>query len=179
MCRLLGGAEVEILDSWATDLVRLVIKFGPNLAASPGSIFNLIPPFCPSNSAPRKLFAASTRGITVLGLSATDWDDCLSTITHYQTSLTALACSDKYFALGLNTGKVVVYHEMTCQEAQVLQHGEHVRILQFGKMGSVIASGGMKNIRLWDVDTWQQIWELGISQECMSLQFTDEDKMLL
>jgi WD40 repeat protein len=173
------GAEVEILDSWATDLIRLVIKFGPNLAASPGSIFSLIPPFCPSKSAPRKLFAASTRGISVLGLSATDWDDCLSTITHYQTSLTALACSEKHFALGLNTGKVVVYHEMTCQEAQVLQHGEHVRILQFGKTGNIIASGGMKNIRLWDVNTWQQIWRLGISQECMSLQFTDEDKMLL
>lgn len=65
------GKEVALLDSWATDLLRLVTKFGKDLLSSPSSIFHLIPPFCPPESAPRKDFAVSARGIAVLGLSAT------------------------------------------------------------------------------------------------------------
>jgi len=173
------GKSVAILDSWATGLVRLVAKFGGNLLNSPTLIFHLIPPFCPLGSAPRMQFAASTRGIAVAGLSATTWDDCLSTIAHPQEQLTALTCSDKHFAVGLSTGKIAVYHEMTCQEAQTLQHQEPVRILRFARTGKRIASGGMKIVRLWDVTSWQQLWKLDVTQECMSFQFTDEDRILL
>lgn len=173
------GKDVATLDSWATDLVRLVAKFGKNPAAFPASIFHLIPPFCPPDSALRKQFAASAREIAVLGLSTTAWDDCLSTIVHPDEQLTALACCDMYFAIGLSTGKVVVYHEISCQEARTLQHEEPVRRLQFGQTGNVMASAGMKSIRLWDVVSWQQLWQLDTLHDCLSLCFTDEDKLLL
>ena len=173
------GKDVAILDSWATDLVRLVAKFGKNLSASPASIFHLIPPFCPPESAPRKQFAASVREITVLGLSAMTWDDCLSTIIHPGEQLTALTCCDEYFAVGLSNGSLVVYQDMTCQEIHTLQHQEPVRMLQFGQKGNAIASAGMKTIRLWDIALWQQLWRLDISADCLSLSFTDEDRLLL
>ena len=48
------GREVAILDHWATDLVRLAIKFGRNLLAYPSSIYYLVPPFCPPESAIKK-----------------------------------------------------------------------------------------------------------------------------
>jgi hypothetical protein len=173
------GKEVVLLDSWATDLVRLVTKFGKNLSASPSSILHLIPPFCPPESAPRKQFGASPRGIAVLGLSATAWDDCLSTINHPQEQLTALACSRKHFSIGLSSGKVIVYDEMTCQEAQTLQQQEIVKILQFGNTGETLVSAGMRAVNLWDVKSWQKLWTLDITQDCMSLAFTDNDRLLL
>jgi hypothetical protein len=173
------GKEVVLLDSWATDLVRLVTKFGKNLSASPSSILHLIPPFCPPESAPRKQFGASPRGIAVLGLSATAWDDCLSTINHPQEQLTALACSRKHFSIGLSSGKVIVYDEMTCQEAQTLQQQEIVKILQFGNTGETLVSAGMRAVNLWDVKSWQKLWTLDITHDCMSLAFTDNDRLLL
>lgn len=172
--------DVAKLDSWATDLVRLVAKFGKNLAASPASIFHLIPPFCPPESAPRKQFGSSTaRGILVLGLSAPSWDDCLSTIIRQGEQLTAVACCDKYFALGSSNGKLAIYSEMTCQEIKELDHSEPVRLLQFGQTGSVIGSSGMKLICLWDVNSWQQLWQQEVSRDCLSLCFADEDRLLL
>ena len=95
------GKEVAILDHWATDLVRLVTKFGKNLLSCPSSIYHLIPPFCPSESAIKRQFTSAVCGITVLGTSATTWDDCSSTIVYQLQQVSALACSDQYFAVGL------------------------------------------------------------------------------
>lgn len=173
------GKEISLLDSWSIDLVRLVTKFGSNLIASPTSIFHLIPPFCPPESAPRKYFASNTRGIAVLGLSATTWGDCLSTISHAQEKLTALACSDKYFAIGGASGKIVIYNDMTCQELRTLQHSEVVRILQFAKTTGLLVSAGFKIVRLWDTTGWEQLWKYDISYLCLSIAFMEHEQLLL
>lgn len=142
------GKEVVLVNSWATDLIRLVTKFGKYLSSSPSSIFHLIPPFCPPETAPKRQFAASTRGIAVLGLSATTWDDCLSTMVYQQAQSSALACSNNHFVVGLSSGEIFVYHETTCQEIQTLQHEESVKLLHFGEKGKVLASSGLKTVRI-------------------------------
>ena len=173
------GKDVITLDSWATDLVRLVSKFGKSLVASPTSIFHLIAPFCPPESAPRTQFAATHRGLCIVGLSATSWDDCLSTIAWPGEQMSAVACCDKYFAIGTTSGNFAIYDEMTCQEIQKLDHGEPVRVLQFGRAETIVASSGMKTIRLWDCDSWQELWQHDISRDCLALSFADEDRLLL
>ena len=173
------GREVAILDSWSTDLVRLVTKFGNYLSTSPASIYYMIPPFCPLDTAPRKQFATSARGITVLGLSATTWDDCLSTIINPREQYTALTSSNEYFAIGTSSGKILIHHAMTCQEIRTLEHMESVRTLQFGATGDILASAGMKLVLVWDALSWEQLWKFDIPQQCMSLAFADEDRLLL
>lgn len=173
------GKEFVLLDCWATDLIRLVTKFGKDIKASPSSIHHLIPPFCPPETAPRKHFAGSTRGIAVLGLSATTWDDCLSTIVDSQEQFTALACSDKSFAVGMSSGKVVIYDETTCQQSQALDHEEPVKILYFGRRIDILISAGPRKVRIWDVGSWEQVWEFKTPQQCMSLTLIEEDQLLL
>lgn len=41
----------ELIQSWAEDFVKIVGKFGRILRRDPESIYKLIPPFCPQNSA--------------------------------------------------------------------------------------------------------------------------------
>ncbi|KAL8790816.1 MAG: hypothetical protein Q9213_000440 [Squamulea squamosa] len=173
------GKDIALLDSWATDLLRLVTKFGKELLGFPSSIFHLVPPFCPPESAPRKYFAASTRGIAVLGLSATEWDDCASTIFEPSEQYHALACSEKHFALGTFSGNIVLYSAETCQETQRLYHGEPVRLLHFGKTKNFLAAAGAKTIRTWDLTTNQQVWDIKTLQLCMSFATTDGDELLL
>lgn len=173
------GKEISLLDSWSTDIVRLVTKFGSNLAASPTSIFHIIPPFCPSESAPRRCFASNTRGIAVLGLSATTWGDCISTISHAQEKFTALACSDKHFAVGGATGRIVIYSDKTCEELRTLQHSEAVRILQFAKTTSLLVSTGLKTVRMWDTTVWEHLWKYDIAHLCMSVAFMENEQLLL
>lgn len=173
------GKDVAVLDSWATDLVRLVTKFGKSLLAYPPAIFQLIPPFCPSQTALRQQFGSSQRGIAVLGLSTTNWDDCLSIIGDFNEQLSALACSNKYFAIGMLSGKIAVHNEITCQEIRKLQHNEPVRILQFGKNNEVLASTGPKKVRIWSTLIWEQLWEFNIAQPCMSIMFLEQQQLLL
>lgn len=177
----LFGKEVAAVESWAIDLVRLVTKFGRNLSASPSSIFQLIPPFCPVDSALHKQFALSMRGISVLGLSATTWDDCLSTITALNTEeqFSALACTDRYFAVGTSSGKILIYSEMTCQEIRPLQHHEPVRLLEFSKGMNVLASASLKIVRVWNTFTWEQLSKFDITHQCLAVAFVEEQQLLL
>ncbi|KAL8734126.1 MAG: hypothetical protein Q9166_001611 [cf. Caloplaca sp. 2 TL-2023] len=173
------GKDVSLLDNWAIDLLRLVTKFGKDLLSSPSSIFHLIPPFCPPESALRKNFAASARGIPALGLSATKWDDCASTIIEPNEQFHALACSEKNFAVGTFSGNIVLYSAETCQETQRLHHCETVRLLHFGKTTKFLAAAGAKTIRTWDLTTSEQVWEFETTQLCMSLATTEGDELLL
>ncbi|KAL8762028.1 MAG: hypothetical protein Q9184_001920 [Pyrenodesmia sp. 2 TL-2023] len=173
------GKEFALLDSWATDILRLVTKFGRELLSSPSSIFHLIPPFCPQESAPRKNFAASPRSIAVLGLSATEWDDCASTIFEPKEQFHALACSQIHFAIGTFARNIVLYSAETCQEIHRFRHCEPVRLLHFGQTERLLAAAGAKTIRIWDLTTKQQLWDFKTPQLCMSLATTEGDELLL
>jgi WD40 repeat protein len=175
------STEVAIMESWATDLIRLVTKFGKNLLASPSSINHLIPPFCPPESAPRKLFATSGRGISLVGLSDSTWGDCLSTIIDPSEQFTALACCSIQFAIGMVSGTIRVYNPTTCQEIKTLHHihKEPVKHLRYGMGAGVLVSSGTKMIRVWNTATWEQMYEFKISSQCMSIALADEDQFLL
>lgn len=173
------GRDVAILDSWAVDLVRLVTKFGSNLSSSPSSIYHLIPPFCPSDTALNRQFATSARSITVSGLSTTGWNDCSSTITYQQDVASALACAIKLFAVALTSGRIIIYHETTCQEFRRLYYDEGVKILHFGNDRELLACAGLKSVCIWNTLSWDLLWKLNVSSQCMSLSFVDNDSLLL
>ena len=174
-----SGKDVALLNSWATDLVRLVMKFGKNLAACPYSIFNLIPPFCPPATVLRKQFGTSACTITVSGLRAETWDDCLSTIVNTREQYSSLASSKTQFAIGTFSGKVTLYKQTTCQEVGTLQHEEPVRLLTFGYIANILVSAGSRNIRIWDLASKVQLWKFDAPQQCMSLALTDKEQLLL
>ncbi|MCJ1332360.1 hypothetical protein MMC10_009052 [Thelotrema lepadinum] len=173
------GKEVALLDNWSVDLVRLVTKFGRNLLASPSSIFKLIPPFCPSESCINKQFTSSVRGISVHGLSATIWNDCLSTLYYHQKRTSAIACSDKYFVVGLSNGQAIVYNEMTCQDLMILHNEGPVRIMKFGENGEILAICCVKKLFCFKVGSWDRIWAFELPAQCMALTFMDNDALLL
>jgi WD40 repeat protein len=173
------GRDVATINLWSSDLIRLATKFGNSLTASPNSIFKLIPPFCPPESAIRRQFGNSPRDISVVGLSATAWDDCLSTIYFSDAYVTAISSSDKFFAIGLSTGKVCIYEDTTCQAVKVLDNKEAIRFIEFSSRSNILATCGIKRLQLWSLDSWQQIWTFDLPQMCMAVLFLDNDQVLL
>lgn len=93
--------QSDMVDRWGSDLIHLVTKFSRKLKLFPKSIYRLIPPFCPADSAIRCQFGNPHRGLTIQGLSARGWDDCLTTIT-YDPSMkpNAIAAGPAYFCCG-------------------------------------------------------------------------------
>jgi hypothetical protein len=64
--------ELELVQLWATDLLKLVGKFGTHLTECPSSIYEQVPPFCPKNSMVYRQFEQSAPcpySLSVKGLS--------------------------------------------------------------------------------------------------------------
>ena len=173
------GREVALLNAWSIDLGRLVTKFGKQLLAYPPAIFHLIPPFCPPKTALRRQFASKSHGITVAGLALSSWDDCIATIDNPNQKCLSIACSQKFFAVGLSSGNVLIYDTDTCQEYEILQHGESVKCLHFHENRDLLASTGARFIRVWQVEMCKAIWSVDIPVQCLSVAFYHEQGLFL
>ena len=165
------------LDSWAKDLLRLVTKFGTHLRSYPSCITNLIAPFCPSSSAIHLQFASSNRAIKVAGAASATWDDCAATIV-LDDSARTVACRTGLFAVGTQTGRVVLFEEQLCQRVKILQHGEAVKGILFGTSTNVIIAVGLSMINCWDIRDWTHKWSVKIPPYLILFELISNDEIL-
>ncbi|KAJ1324157.1 protein SERAC1 [Microdochium nivale] len=172
-------ADLSLLESWSTDLVRLVMKFGGNLKSHPRGIFNLIAPFCPTGTAPYKQFGSANRSITVRGVKANTWGDCLSMVEDPQEHYSSVASSTQQFAIGCSSGKVMIFSNILYQHIVTLNHKEPVRLLCFNEQGDMLASVGSRNIRVWSMTSKTEIWHFASPQQCMAVTFTGQGRELM
>lgn len=174
--------RLDLIQSWSTDLIRVVTRFGRNLAESPSSIYTTIPPFCPRNSALYRQFGHSPRGINLLGVpSLLEWDDCLATIVYRQKGNRAMsiAATGNYFAIGTSSPYLRLYHTSTCQEFADFHHGESVKVIELSMTGQWVATGGNKRLCLWDIDTRTLRWLHQLSRPCVAITFTEENDQVV
>jgi WD40 repeat protein len=177
------GKDIKMVESWSIDLTRIVAKFGYNLLRLPSSIYHIIPPFCPREAAPYRQFGRSARGIQVLGISSTTWDDCLACIIYRNSTTTSVACSGGHFAIGtsnrLANRLVRLYHTATCQEIGKLEHGEPIKHLEFNFSGQLLASAGRRSVRVWDVADKEPLWSYKTASPCIAMSFMSDNKTLI
>ena len=173
------GKEVAVIDAWATDLRRLVTKFGKHISSLPASIFQLIPSFCPRDSAIKKQFSSYARGFSVEGLSAETWDDCLATLKYQYDTPVIIATSESLFAVGLLTGSIRVYGNSTCQELRALSHGECPKSIAFGDLDNLLVSGGLRKVSVWNLGSWERMWTFDLQAQCLSLAVEDKERLLI
>lgn len=190
---VLLGDEVIAVDAWATDLVRLVGKFSRQLLVHPESILNLIPPFCPTESAPYTQFASSgtSAALQVRGLSNKTWDDYLCAVIPSDPStadasgvarrerLHSIGVSDTAFCIGTSLGRMCIFNDKTCLEENTLSHGGPVTHLHFATSRPLLASFGKRIVRIWNTETWEKQWELNTRYNCLAMHFVDDDQLLL
>ncbi|KAK7921724.1 hypothetical protein PG985_009746 [Apiospora marii] len=191
---LLLGDEVIVVDAWATDLVRLVGKFNKQLLVHPESILNLVPPFCPTESAPYTQFASSgtSAALQVRGLSNKTWDDYLCAVIPSDPTivsassgaarrerLPSIGVSDNAFCIGTSLGRICIFNDKTCLEEKSISHGGPVTHLHFATSRPLLASFGKRIVRIWNTETWEKQWELNTRYNCLAMHFVDDDQLLL
>ena len=162
--------SMQMIKGWSTDLIRIVAKFPDALITSPSAIYSLILPFCPPESVIYKTERPG-RCLSVLGLSETRWDDRLVCIDFREGQTSALCHGDEFFAVGLTTGMVALYNATSFQEFKVLNHGEAVRFLQFKSKAPVMASCGIKTIKVWDAYSGEILHTFKAVQRFIGLTF--------
>ncbi|KAI1772813.1 hypothetical protein F4818DRAFT_423988 [Hypoxylon cercidicola] len=147
----------QLFESWSTDFVKVMGKFGASLQQNPESIYKLIPPFCPLNSSIYQLFGkAEAKHIAVLGVSTESWDGSLARISlgsgRYASSITV---SGAIVAVLAPPGSVFIYDSSTFEEATIspIEHGERLYRMELNKTGTLLATYGYRTTRIWDIPT--------------------------
>jgi len=175
------GIEFSTTDAWSVDLDRVATKFGRSLLSSPSAIYWLVPALCPLQSAIRKQFGRDARGIEVLGMDSSTWDDRLSCIIHRNKTPSSVACGDSLFAVGFSDppGLIWLYGISTCQEKRSMTHPESVKALEFSSVGDLLASSGSLYLHIWNAADGNCLFTFQTRHEPLSLAFTNVDTVLL
>lgn len=166
--------DLQSIQTWSTDLMRISARFADALVACPLAIFALIPPLCPTKSAIYKTVQQG-RGLSISGFSNAEWGNRL-TCVDFRSPTSSLCHGHDYFAVGLSNGTAVLYHAGTGQEYKTLRHGEAVNLLCFLNRSGLMASGGAKTIHVWDIASGEARYTFQAPQRCITLAY---DKGLL
>jgi WD40 repeat protein len=172
------GKQVQLVESWETDLVRLVSQFGKNLVQSPTAIFWLVPPFCPPMTAIGTLPESSARGLIVKGLKASTWNDRISCIQYRDIQTRTATCGVGTFAVGLSDKSIKFYFQSTCQEQQKLLTSQPAKLLAYSNSGKSLAAASIHFLTLFNLDNGKQLWQIRLPQECLTILFNDQDEII-
>ena len=150
---------VAIIDGWATDLVRIVGKFGPNLSREPKSVFSIIPPFCPENSQIYRQFGTEPWGKIKISrvTGGTTWDDSWGRFSVPQkgviASIISLGTRIALLQIHKSTSHIIIYNATTLEAQRSLTHPEAVFSIRGSKSGEKLVSYGYKTTRIWNIIT--------------------------
>jgi pimeloyl-ACP methyl ester carboxylesterase len=169
-----------LISSWVVDLIRVAAKFQSHLLDCPSAIHNLIPALCPSNSIIAKTFGQNTRAssLVVKGLPDSTWDDCLTRFDFQDGQATVICHGDRFFAIGLSTGRVSLYDPTSFQPVKSLTHPERVRIIIFSQEDQFLVTCGTKFILVHDLKFEATLHTFEVKSTPLALVFLDANELL-
>ncbi|KAL8930490.1 MAG: hypothetical protein Q9208_000674 [Pyrenodesmia sp. 3 TL-2023] len=149
---------IAVIEGWATDLVKIVGKFGSTLILNPDSIYRLIPPFCPPDSVIYLQFGRKeSKALHVSGVTSSTWDDCLARFSFGQQVMASavLAAGNSIVVLTSNRklSHIFIYKSATFEEQGQITHPERVSSIQVNKLGNLLVSYGYMTTKVWDMAT--------------------------
>ncbi|KAI0112614.1 hypothetical protein F4776DRAFT_667191 [Hypoxylon sp. NC0597] len=181
-----GHSMIDLLESWSTDFVKLVGKFGTILRRNPESIYKFIPPFCPQNSSIYRLFGkAEAKDIVVSGIPTENWDDLLARLSLRRYSAkSSVKAFGSLICLLVNPGNVLIYDPSTFEEAKSspIIHGEWVQRMELNSTTTILATYGYRKTKIWEISTGNcriSVDNVGSGIQCLSILSTMKGNTLL
>ncbi|OQE46137.1 hypothetical protein PENCOP_c001G06589 [Penicillium coprophilum] len=177
--------ELDLVESWATDLLKLIGKFGLHLTESPTSIYQKIPPFCPKASMIYRQFeqfAPRPYSLVVKGLSKSTWDDGLAKISlQPATQGNIIACAGDHFAVLTGGGIITLYNSTTFETRHVLKHTEGVSAMSFSRSSHLLVTYGHRTTKVWSVKSGEVMHRIKnpIGSTAMAVVFTTGDTQIV
>ncbi|KAG8406592.1 hypothetical protein J3458_020937 [Metarhizium acridum] len=149
--------ELEVLESWSRDLLKLLGKFGSCLTQEPTIIYTSVAPFCPTSSSIFKTFGKQqTSHLAVRGLPE-DWGDCLARVSVGTESVaTLICCSGRHLARSSFS-------------------------LCFSSKGDRLATYGLRHTKVWSPQTGKLLLSIPnhAKMQALCLRFVDNDTAII
>lgn len=151
--------ELELLNSWSTELIRIVGKFSTNLVQCPDCIYDLIPLFCPPESIlGQQSHMGGLSAPKITGISQTVWDDSLAKFTvEPGRRSTAIHSLDSSFGIVTSNKSVNLYNVFTFQECGKFRHDEMIVAANFNQESDLLVTCGTKTIKVWNIMNFQNL----------------------
>jgi WD40 repeat protein/pimeloyl-ACP methyl ester carboxylesterase len=167
------------LQNWATDLIRIVGKFGPILIAKPSSIYREIPPFCPRNSMIWQTYGeAGPAQLSVTGLPAISWDDRLGSVSIGDDKMISkiLATNAYFVTLASSIGSITIWYAGTCERVRDIEISEYVPAVALNRTGTLLAAASLTNYMVWELSSGRVICRIPRISETrtMAIAITDD-----
>ncbi|KAJ4405278.1 hypothetical protein N0V82_010350 [Gnomoniopsis sp. IMI 355080] len=176
--------DLEFVDDWATDVVKIVGKFGSQLIVRPRVIYDIIPALCPGQSAMYRTFhdaAAST--LRVLGTEKASWNDSLARLSLPGTSQGyKISCEGKHvavLALG-RPGATYVWDSTNFTHVCVVEHGEACLAMTLNSKGNELVTYGLKTTKIWSIPSAELLFSISNPRymKAKAITFADGGKRL-
>ncbi|KAL2020084.1 hypothetical protein VTK56DRAFT_8888 [Thermocarpiscus australiensis] len=176
--------STQLVNSWVTDLIRVAAKFRLQLLACPSSIHCLVPPLCPLDSVIFRTFVRDAKTpamrsrLLVEGSTSSSWDDCLIRIDFQNGRTTAVCDGDRYFAIGLSTGHISLYDQVSLQCIRQMEHPERVKLMEFCPVGSLFASCGDERLVIWELKSATMAHSFSLPSSPLDTVFLGTEEIL-
>ncbi|KAM0802252.1 WD40 repeat-containing protein [Usnea florida] len=176
-------SDLQLLDQWAVDLIRIVAKFSTSLLKYPRAIYGLVSPFSPETSALyQQPYCKNDRDLCVVGDLDIAWTDRLARISLPEGfEAYKLACAGQYVAALGGNGRIFVWDFQTFMEAHVVEHGEPVTSFVLNAQGNKLATYGLKTTKLWAIPSGEVLCSVSnnVEARAITLFLTNNDTRIL
>ncbi|KFY20927.1 hypothetical protein V491_03307, partial [Pseudogymnoascus sp. VKM F-3775] len=182
-CRM---KDLESVEIWAVDLLKILGKFGAELTTQNVSIRDHVAPFCPQGSMLYQTFAEGAQSppsLSIRGISATKWDDSLANLRMQKDTMPA-SIRNSRSCIAITTagvkGKIIIYDAVTFEVTHTLEHKEIIKASSFSNEGNRLVSSGFKTTKIWDMTSGAIVWQTPNLPRCraMSISFSPDDNKL-
>lgn len=154
--------DLEYLESWTVDLLRITAKFGEYLVKEPVLIHKCIPQLCPSSSMIHQKFTSPNDPFSVAGISTVAWDDCLVRLSVSPNRAMHMAVSDDYIAVADDAlaGNITIWRRSTFQRHSFFSLPRPISRICVTGSGSMLACFSSRYTYIWRLETGALIAEL-------------------
>ena len=175
--------DLELFDLWATDLVKVVAKFGRHLLDDPTAIYKIVPPLCPRNSIMSRQFGRKNSSqLSIAGISQATWNDCLARISLRDGAKAwRIICAGRHIAVLSSTGSIILWDSINFEETCSLHHAELVTRMCFNSTCDRLVSYGFRTTKLWAIPSGQLIAEVAnpADSKALAITFAGNDTKIL
>jgi WD40 repeat protein/pimeloyl-ACP methyl ester carboxylesterase len=176
-------SDLDYLEQWSVDLVKLVGKFSRQLLSNPSAIYDLVAPFCPSSSILHQQFYKADRAeIKVSGITQQDWSDNLVRVSLPQMEQgIKICCSAQYVTVLVSSGTIYLWHSSHFGQILALQHQEAATAMSFSQGGNKLITFGLLTSKLWSIPSGELLATIinPAGSRALTIAFGDEDCKVL
>lgn len=175
--------DIDLINEWSVDLLKIIGKFGRSLLAVPELAYEVIPALCPPLSATHKHFhSPKLSSMRVLGQADTGWNDNLGRLAlPNRAQGSSIACASKHIAVLSSDRKVYVWNSKSFTQVVVISLDEHTTAIALSENGEKLATYGWKITRIWSLPSGALLAATHTPEDTRAkcLVFADKDRKLL